>query len=164
MGAGRNVSGTYAAGVFVTCRKRSELPAAAQGAAAFKRRLAIAHFLIRLIVNAAALFFVVYVYPADSHVYVNNLTAAIIAGIVFGLINAIIRPILIVLSLPLIILTLGLFTLVVNAIVLWIVAALPTGLHVDGFGWTFIGALILSIVSFLLSHLVKEVEAERQTT
>ena len=130
----------------------------------FERRLAITHFLIRLVVNVAAFFFVVYVFPADHHTWVDSLTAAILAGIVFGIVNAVIRPILLLLSAPLIILTLGLFALIVNTAVLWIVALLPTGFHVDSFMWTFVAALILSIVSWLLSHLVKEAETERTAT
>ena len=117
-----------------------------------------------MIVNIGAFFFIVYVWPADSHITVTNLTAAIIAGIIFGLVNAIIRPILLLLSAPLIILTLGLFALVVNTLVLYIVAWLPTGLHLESFTWAFIGALILSIISALLSHLVKEVDTDRTAT
>ncbi len=129
-----------------------------------QRRLAITHFLARLIINIGAFFFIVYVWPGNPHITVANLTAAIIAGIIFGLVNAIIRPILLLLSAPLIILTLGLFALIVNTLVLYIVAWLPTGLHLENFTWAFIGALILSIVSALLSQLVKEAETDRTAT
>ena len=121
----------------------------------------MAQFLVRLVVNIAAVFFIVYVWPADGHITVTNVTAAVIAGIVFGLVNAFIRPIMLVLSFPLIVATLGLFTLVVNTLVLYIVAWLYHGFQLENFTWTFLGALVLSIVSFLLSHLVKEVETER---
>jgi putative membrane protein len=141
------------------------VPGAAQRAAPLRRRLAITHFLARLVVNIAAFFFIVYVFPADGHITVANLTAAIIAGIIFGLVNAIIRPILLLLSAPLIILTLGLFALIVNTAVLYIVAWFyPAGLQLQNFTWAFVGALILSLISMLLSHLVKEVETERTAT
>jgi putative membrane protein len=118
-----------------------------------------------LIVNIAAFMFIVYVWPADGHIAPGDLTAVIIAGVIFGLVNAIIRPILLLLSAPLILLTLGLFALVVNTLVLYIVAwVYPAGLHLESFTWAFIGALILSIISALLSHLIKEVDTDRAAT
>lgn len=120
------------------------------------------HFLGRLLVNIAAFFFIAYVWPADDHVHVFNVTAAIIAALIFGLVNAIIRPLLLLLSLPLIVLTFGLFALVVNTLVLYIVAWIyPTGLQLESFGWTFVAALILSIVSMILSHFISEAETPR---
>lgn len=112
------------------------------------------------------MFFVVYVFPGDAHgVHVTGPMAAVIAAVVLGIINAILRPILIILTLPVEILTLGLFTLVINAITFWIVAQIHAiGLSVDGFGSAFWAALILAIVSFILSHIVKEVDKGRQTT
>jgi putative membrane protein len=110
-------------------------------------------------VNIAAMFFVVYVFPGNNGgVHATGSQAVIIAAVILGIVNAILRPILFVLSLPVVILTLGLFTLVINAITFWLVAHLGLGLSVDGFGAAFVAALVLSIVSFLLSHLVKEVE------
>ncbi|GEM_PF-144215 len=140
--------------------ERASLPAPSE-----IRRPAI-HFLIRLLVNIAAMFFVVFVFPGAAHVHAHDpIWTPIIAALVLGIINAILRPILIVLTLPVEIVTLGLFTLVINAITLWIVTLIgPIGLTIDGFfPWIFVSALILSIVSFVLSHLVKEVGTERQT-
>jgi putative membrane protein len=131
-----------------------------------ERRPAITHFLIRLVINIAAFFFVAYVYPADAHgVHVSDMTHAIIAAVILGLVNAILRPILIILTLPVEILTLGLFTLIINGICFWLVAHFNVGLSVDNF-WpsAVLAALVLSVISFLLSHLVKAVEGESKAT
>ena len=81
----------------------------------------------------------------------------LLIGLVFGLVNAIVKPIVAVLSIPLYILTLGLFTLVVNALMLmltaWITEQTSWGLRIDNFGTAVIGALIVSVVSFVLSGL-----------
>ncbi len=108
-------------------------------------------FVIRLLVNALALVIVAYVLPG---VHVTSFTAAIVAALILGIVNAIVRPILLVLTLPAIILTFGLFTLVINAITFYLVAHLGLGLTVDGFGSAFLGALVLAIVSFVLSSVV----------
>jgi putative membrane protein len=106
--------------------------------------------LIRLILNAVALIIVAYVVPG---VHVSGFVGALIAGLILGIVNAIIRPILVILSLPLEILTLGLFTLVINAVLFWFVGALHVGLTVDGFWPAFWGALVMTIVSWILSAL-----------
>jgi putative membrane protein len=113
------------------------------------------------------MFFVVYVFPGPAHVHAEYTPMTpIVAAIVLGIINAILRPILIILTLPVEILTLGLFTLIINAFTLWIVTLIgPIGLTIDGFfPWIFVSALILGIISFILSHIVKEVDKERATT
>jgi len=113
------------------------------------------------------MYFVVLVFPGAAHVHVHDpIWTPIIAALVLGIINAILRPILIILTLPVEILTLGLFTLIINAITLWIVTLIgPIGLSIDGFfPWIFVSALILAIISFLLSHIVKEVDKERSAT
>ncbi len=105
---------------------------------------------IRLIVNALALYAVAYLVPG---VAVTGFMGALIAALVLGIVNAVVRPILIIMSLPLEILTLGLFTFVINAVLFWVVGHLGIGLDVRNFGAAFIGALVLSIISFLLSQL-----------
>ena len=115
-------------------------------------------FLIRLVVNAIALLLVEYLIPG---VHVSGLGAALIAALVLGIVNAVLKPILILLSLPLEILTLGLFTLVINAALFYLVAKLGVGLTVDNFGAAFIGALVLSIVSFILSSIVGATAASK---
>ncbi len=114
--------------------------------------------LIRLVVNAIALIAVAYLVPG-IHVY--GIGGALLAGAILGIVNAVIRPILIVISLPLEILTLGLFVLVINALLFWLVGALHVGLYVDGFWPAFWGALVMSIVSWLLSMLTPSREPKR---
>ncbi len=116
-------------------------------------------FLIRLVVNAVALIAVTYIVPG---IHVSGLGGAIIAALILGVVNAILRPILVVLSLPLELLTLGLFTLVINALLFWLVGALHVGLTVDGFWPAFWGALVMAIVSWLLSFLTRGLEQPRR--
>lgn len=106
--------------------------------------------LLRILINAAALW--VAVALLDGLQFDGTWLALLGIALVLGIVNVIVKPILSVLSLPLVILTLGLFLLVVNAIVLAIViaisGALDLGLSSDGFGWTFLGALVVSLVSW----------------
>ncbi|MFN2461485.1 MAG: phage holin family protein [Candidatus Velthaea sp.] len=113
------------------------------------------NFVIRLIVNAIALIVVAYIIPG---VHVTGIVGAVVAALILGIVNAILKPILVILSLPLEIITLGLFTFVINAILFYLVGHLGVGLIVDNFGAAFIGALLLSIVSFILSRVVTSTE------
>ncbi|MPY65638.1 phage holin family protein [Deinococcus sp. SDU3-2] len=106
-------------------------------------------FLIRLLVNALALYLVTRVYGGVSFAPGADVVSIILAALVLGIVNALIRPVLLLLSLPVNVLTLGLFTLVVNGVVLWLVAGL-TALNVAGFGAAIVGALILTVISWLL--------------
>jgi putative membrane protein len=115
-------------------------------------------FVIRLVVNAIALLLVEYLIPG---VHVSGIGAALLAALILGIVNAVLKPILVILSLPLEILTLGLFTLVINAALFYLVAKLGVGLTVDNFGAAFLGALVLSIVSFILSSLVTATAGKR---
>ncbi len=83
----------------------------------------------------------------------DNWQALIVATLVLGLLNAFIKPVLMLVSLPLLIFTLGLFTLVINALLLFFVGNLIQGFHVDSFGPALIGALIISVVSLALNSL-----------
>ena len=113
-------------------------------------------FLIRLVVNAVALLIVAYLLPGVS---VTGVGGALVAALVLGVVNAILRPILFVLTLPLQIITLGLFTFVINALLFWFVGHLGIGLYVSGFWTAFLGAIILGIVSFVLNSLVGRAKA-----
>jgi putative membrane protein len=106
---------------------------------------------IRWIINAVALMLVSYLFQS---IEVSSFAAALIAALVLGLVNAVIRPILIVITLPINILTLGLFTLVINALLFWFVASFLEGFEVAGFWSAFWGALTYSVISFLISLLV----------
>ena len=114
--------------------------------------------LIRLVVNGLALICVAYVVPG---IHVSGLGGAILAALILGIVNAILRPILIVLSLPLEVLTLGLFTLVINALLFWLVGTWHVGLAVDGFWPAFWGALVLSVVSWAIALFTRGVEGRR---
>ena len=115
-------------------------------------------FLIRLVVNALALIAVAYVVPG---IHVSGIGGALLAALILGIVNAILRPILIIVSLPLELITLGLFTLVINALLFWLVGALHVGLNVDGFWPAFWGAIVMSIVSWLLSLFTRGAEERR---
>ena len=81
----------------------------------------------------------------------DSVAALIAAALLLGILNAFVRPVLLLLSAPLILLTLGFFILVVNGLMLLIVPGIVTGFHVDSFGSAFWGAIIISLVSWLLS-------------
>jgi putative membrane protein len=105
-------------------------------------------FLARLLLNGVALIVAAYFVPG---LRLTGTAPALVAGVALGLVNAIIRPILIVLTLPFTLLTLGLFIFVVNAICLALTAWLVPGFAIDSFGAALFGALIVSIVSWILN-------------
>lgn len=109
-------------------------------------------FLIQWLVSAAAIVITAYLLPGVS---VAGLFAALVTALVLGLVNAVIRPILILLTLPLNILTLGLFTLVINALLIMLAAAVVPGFAVRGFWWALLFGVVLAIVNFALSPLSK---------
>jgi putative membrane protein len=113
-------------------------------------------FILRLLINAAALWAAIRLVPGIS--FEGEWPALFGVALIFGVLNAVIRPILFVLTLPALILTLGLFTFVLNAFMLWLTSAasdvLGLRFTVDGFGSAFVGALIITIVSFVLSLVV----------
>jgi putative membrane protein len=115
------------------------------------------HFLVRLLINAAALWVATYVVPGIA--YQGRWTSLLVVALVFGVLNASVRPLLKVLTFPLLILSLGLFTLVINALMLWLTGwvsdRLALGFHVAGFWAAFWGGLVVSIVSLLLSIFVR---------
>jgi putative membrane protein len=101
-------------------------------------------FLIHWLVIALALWVTAYVLPGVS---VDSTQALAIAAIVLGLVNALIRPVLTILTLPITILTLGLFYLVINGFTFLLASKLVPGFHVGGFWWAVLGALLVSIIS-----------------
>src|SRR5690606_1670273 len=108
--------------------------------------------LVRWLINTAALMALPYLYDG---VRVDGVLAALVAAAVLGVVNAVIRPVLLVLTIPLNLLTLGLFTFVINALMLWLVAAVVDGFEVVGFTGAFIGSLLLTVVSALLSWVIR---------
>ncbi|GAB2887107.1 phage holin family protein [Paralcaligenes sp. KSB-10] len=103
------------------------------------------------ILNAVALLVVAYILPGIT---VSSFGSALIAALVLGLLNTLVKPVLILLTLPITIVTLGLFLLVLNALVFWFAGSILKGFHVNGFWWAVLGAFVYSIVSGLLSRLL----------
>lgn len=103
--------------------------------------------LIRWMLLAAALLFVSQVYPG---VEVHSFSSALLAALVLGLLNAVVRPILIVLTLPVTVITLGLFLFVINALMFQAAGSMLAGFHVHGFGAALIGSLIYSLWAVII--------------
>ena len=119
-------------------------------------------FIVRILITAAALWVAVRLVPGIT--YTGTPASFLVLALVFGVINAILRPILFILSLPFLIATLGLFTFVVNALAFWIASSFSSALglpfHVSGFVAAFWGALVVSVVSFALSMFVGKEKKE----
>lgn len=109
------------------------------------------HTIIRWIINAVLLMLIPYVVPG---VTVKNFWVALIAALVLAFVNALIKPILILLTLPINILTLGLFILVINGLMFWLVSAVVKGFYITGFWPAFFAALVFSIFSIVLNYLL----------
>ncbi|GAB4471529.1 MAG: phage holin family protein [Burkholderiaceae bacterium] len=103
------------------------------------------------ILNAVALWLVTLILPG---VVVQDPVHAFIAAIVLGLVNTLVKPVLVILTLPVTIVTLGLFLLVLNGLLFWGVAALLPGFHVAGFWWGVAGAILFSLFSWAFSALL----------
>lgn len=108
---------------------------------------------IALLLNAVALLATAYVVPGFR---VDDFTSALLAAIVLGVVNTFIKPVLSLIALPLTVVTLGLFAFVVNAVVLFIVSAVVPGLKIDGWVPAILGAIVLSLVSTVLSSVLKD--------
>ena len=103
--------------------------------------------LLTWLINAAALMALPYLMHSVT-------VTSIGAALVLGLVNTVIRPVLVMLTLPVTLLSLGLFILVINALLFWIVANLVEGFHVAGFGSAFLAAILYSVISWALSTLL----------
>ena len=110
-------------------------------------------FLLRVLVNAATIALAAAIVPGMR---VDGVGPALLAGLVLGLVNALVRPVLVVLTLPLTVLTLGLFLLILNGICLALTAWLVDGFDIDGFPAAVLGAVIVSVVSWLLTAFVSD--------
>lgn len=107
--------------------------------------------LIQWVLFALALLFTAWIVPGIS---LAGFAAAMWAAVVIGLVNIFIRPILLILTLPINILTLGLFTFVINALMLWLVSKLVPGFSIDGFLSALLGSIIISVLSIFINRLV----------
>ena len=118
----------------------------------------MSQFLLRLVGNALALWAAIQIVPGITYDGTNF--SLVIIALIFGVVNALVRPLIVLLTCPLIVLTLGLFLFVVNAIMLSITEAISDwfdlGLYIDGFWATLFGAIIISIVSGLFTMLVRD--------
>lgn len=103
------------------------------------------------ILNAVALLIVAYLLPGIN---VASFGAALIAALVLGLLNTLVKPVLVLLTLPITVVTLGLFLLVLNALVFWFAGTILKGFQVSGFWWALAGAIVYSLISGLLSRLL----------
>jgi putative membrane protein len=119
---------------------------------------AMLKLIAKWLLSAAALLFVAYVY---SGVEVKTFTAALIAAFVIGLLNTVVRPILVVLTLPVTVITLGLFLFVINALMFWAAGGLLDGFHVRGFVAALIGSLIYSLLGVVIESALDSLFAKK---
>lgn len=103
------------------------------------------------LLNAVALLAVAYLLPGIT---VASFGSALVAALVLGLLNSLVKPVLVLLTLPITVVTLGLFLIVLNALLFWFAGSILKGFQVSGFWWAVIGALLYSLISGLLSAVV----------
>lgn len=106
--------------------------------------------LVNWIISAVAIFATSYLLPG---VHLENFVTALVVAIVLGIINAFIKPVILILTLPITLLTLGLFTLVINALLVMLVGEVVPGFQIDGFIWALIFSILLSIINIFLNTL-----------
>lgn len=109
--------------------------------------------LLLWILNAVALLAVTYLLPT---IQVDGFGTALVAALVLGLINTLVRPVLTILTLPLTLLTLGVFYLVLNGLLFWLASALLPGFRVDGFVSAMVGAILYGLITWALSALIPD--------
>jgi putative membrane protein len=110
------------------------------------------YFIIRLLINMVAILVIAYLLP--KVIRVDSWMAALFAAFLLGVVNTFIRPLLVLLTLPLTVVTFGVFLLIINGLLLWFVSAVVRGFQVNGFLGAVIGAILISIVSWVLSSFV----------
>jgi putative membrane protein len=110
-------------------------------------------FLIRMVVNAVAILLIGYLLP--QVVAVDGVAAALATAFVLGVVNAFVRPLFVLLTLPITVVTLGVFLLVINGLLLGLVAYIVPGFHVNGFLGAVVGSILLSVVSWILTKVVE---------
>lgn len=112
------------------------------------------NFVIRLFVNALALSAAAWLVPGIT--LSGGFGHVLLVALIFGLVNALLKPVLLLLSLPFLLLTLGLFALVVNAVLLLLTAGLMASLSVSGFGAALLGSIVVSLVTLVLGGMLKD--------
>jgi putative membrane protein len=116
------------------------------------------NFLLRLVLNAVAIMAAAWFVPG---VHLAGLLPALLAGALLGFVNALVRPVLLLLTFPFTLITLGLFIFVVNAICFGLTAALVPGFDLSGFGAAFLGALVVTLISWVLNAVLREEDRRR---
>jgi putative membrane protein len=107
-------------------------------------------FIFRLLIHMVAILIISYLLP--GLIRVDGIWAALVAAFLLGIVNTVLRPILIFFTLPITILTLGLFLLVINGLMLLLVSSIVSGFHVNGFWGAVLGSILISFVSWVLSR------------
>jgi putative membrane protein len=110
-------------------------------------------FLLRVAITALAIMLAASILPGIG---VDGIVPALAAAVLLGLVNAFVRPVLLILTLPITLVTLGLFLLVLNGLCFWLVASVVKGFHVAGFGSAMLGALVVSAVSWIVTALISD--------
>jgi putative membrane protein len=110
-------------------------------------------FLTRVLIGALSLGIAASVVPG---IHIDSPLTLVLAAFLLGLVNAIVRPILVILTLPITIISLGLFLLILNALLFWLVAAVLPGFHVAGFGPALLGWLVMTLISWAASAIFRE--------
>jgi putative membrane protein len=109
-------------------------------------------FLVHMVVTMVAILIISYLFP--QIIKADGFMAALVAAFVLGIANAILRPVLVILTLPITLLTLGIFLLVINGLMLWITSGLVSGFNVNGFFGAVLGSILISLVSWILSMVI----------
>jgi len=109
--------------------------------------------ILKWLLSAAALLGVAYIYPG---VVVNSFGSAMLAAFVIGLFNMVLRPVLVLLTLPVTLITLGLFLFVINALMFWAASGVLSGFHVQGFGAALLGSLIYSVLGLVIDAVLEK--------
>lgn len=115
----------------------------------------MSYLIFRWVINAIALLVVASIVPGFG---IESFYNALIAALILGLVNALVRPLLFILTLPVTILTLGLFTFVINALMIWLVSTIVEGFIITGFVPAFFAALILWVISMFTNWLINQAE------
>jgi putative membrane protein len=107
--------------------------------------------IIRWILSALAVIITAYLLPKEA-IFIESFFVALVVAVVLGFLNSIIRPILVILTLPIQILTLGLFTLIINAALVMLTSSIVSGFYVKSFWWALLFSLVLSLVGAIINH------------
>jgi putative membrane protein len=110
------------------------------------------HILLAIIINTIAVLLTAYILPG---IHIAGFWSAVFVAVVLGIVNAILRPIIFILTLPINILTLGLFSFVIMGLLVYLVSAIVPGFKVDNFGWAILFALIVAIINWILWSILK---------